>query len=196
MEIFVRPRLKVSFENEDTRKDFSQKFKETWETMITESFLGLPEGTWELFKSEGHSIASILGSIPVDEDGEFYMKPKSGLCRERFIEKVGPQLIRHIQQRIADIFGEDDMGGSFAEYRWLQKHYGITEEEDNIWLDLLYHHQGTLTQTESFQDLEEIEQKAILEFVNDREKAITFLLELSKKYDSVRKKYLKAKNKK
>lgn len=29
-------------------------------------------------------------------------------------------------------------GGSWKEYEWLEKHYGITMEEDNQWLDVLY----------------------------------------------------------
>jgi hypothetical protein len=190
MELLINTRLKVCFENEETEKAFVKRYKASWKGCIKKNFLRQPEGVWEIFHAANHSGSYIFGSIGVDDEGWFYAKPKSGLCRKKHLEQVRPQFVRHIIKRITEIFGESGNDGSDEAYAWLYNMYGITEEEDNRWTDILLDGLGELTADSlSSEGIDESEQTKILNFVKDEESSVSFLLSLMEKYDRMDGKY-------
>lgn len=188
MELIVRPRLTVCFESEQVEQDFIKEYGEKWKDVIKRNFYRQPEGVWELFHLKDHQGSDRLGSIILDDIG-FLVKPKSGPCRKRYLEEMRSSFMRQVSWKLESIFGKDGNDGSFKSYRWLLKTYGVTEEEDNSWIDLVYYFKGILEETDSFDALEQDHKKQILDFVRDDEATVSFLIMLLDKYESSNKKY-------
>jgi hypothetical protein len=47
------------------------------------------------------------------------------------------EIISEIIDKIGRIFGVNGFGGTTEEYAWLLNKYGVTEEEDNSWIDII-----------------------------------------------------------
>lgn len=94
--------------------------------------------------------------------------------REALIEAVFDEMER--------VWGQEGFGGEFEAYDWLLQHYGISEEEDNRWLDILAYDTGELVIEEY--GLEEEEEEAMLSFLENDDAVNQFLTVLLQKYRS------------
>lgn len=178
----------IVFSNEEAKSIFINLFGTDLNQVAKDNLIGQLGGIWEVIKPTT-SVVSILGCIPLDEFGEIYLRPKFGKCRVKYLTEVSPQLIRAIIHRIDEIFGKDGFEGSFDEYDWLIKNYGITEAEDNLWQDILYQYEGILKESGTLDDLEEPYKQQQIDFLADKEACLKFLFELYVKYNSAQKKY-------
>jgi hypothetical protein len=160
-----------------------------WRTAVMRQMRGQTGGHWEVAWGWDVPDFQSLGGIPLSSPDDFIALPMSGDCRAEYLDTVPPQIVKHIVHRLLEIFGKDGPGGSWAEYAWLEENYGISEEDDNKWLDILGYYQGDLQEQPSWDSLTEEEQRDIWDFVSDREKHLPFLFELARKYDAVKKKY-------
>lgn len=70
-----------------------------------------------------------------------------------------------------------DFDGTFEQYAWPETHYGVTEEDDNRWLDILARERG-----EYIQDLTDEQRAEIVRLLNDDEAVRVFLVTLLDKY--------------
>ena len=95
------------------------------------------------------------------------------------------KLLDLIVDQINRIWGGYGFDGSFEEYDWLLEHYGVTEEEDNTYLDVLeYRLDNGFTELSSFYTLDAEEQARVMEFINDDVAVCTSLAALLEKYKS------------
>lgn len=95
------------------------------------------------------------------------------------------ELLNQVVSEIERIWGEDGFSGSFEEYEWLLENYGITEEEDNKYIDILEYDSNEFEDdTSSINDLDEEELKEVMDFVTDDDAVCEFLSALLLKYRS------------
>lgn len=87
------------------------------------------------------------------------------------------ELIDAVLERMERVWGEDGFGGEAEAYDWLQKIYGITEEDDVSWQLILQ---------DSMDDLpeEELEDSELMSFLNYDDAVVQFLKTLLTKYQS------------
>ena len=95
------------------------------------------------------------------------------------------ELLDALVDEIIRIWGDDGFTGDHEQYNWLLQHYGVTEEEDNTYLDILeYREDSGFTPLSSFYTLNPEEQRKIMSFVNDDAAVCKFLAILLDKYKS------------
>jgi hypothetical protein len=190
-EIQITAGKSVKFQSQKVKDDFLKGVGKGWEKVVRDVLRRQPDGTYEVFPGDD-AEESVIGSVPLDSDGDYYIKAHSGICRDAFLAAVPQQFIHHISARLAEIFGDEGMEGTPKEYAWFEKTYGITEEEDNKFLDLVEFYEGSLVDQPSFSALTDGERDEVLKFVNDKEQHFAFLKALSKKVDRSCKTYPKA----
>ena len=183
------PLKEIVFSDEEAKSVFTKPYGTDLNQVAKDNLLGQLSGVWEIVRPTAE--VSILGCIPLDEFGEIYLRPKSGKCRNKYLVNISAQLIRAVSLRISEIYGESGFDGSFEEYDWLLENYGVTEQEDNSWLDILYQHQGVLEESGTLDDLDEPYRQQQIEFLADKEACLKFLFELHLKYSSSKKKHPK-----
>lgn len=104
-------------------------------------------------------------------------------------QKTRSELIESVIAEMARVWGPDGFGGEFEAYEWLQEHFGISEEEDVQWQDVLSEWTGTFE--EDTEDLEEEEKIQAQAFLQDDAAVIAFLETLLRRYQSSDAKYLR-----
>ena len=80
------------------------------------------------------------------------------------------------------VWGEPGFGGEFEAYDWLLENYGITEEDDNRWMDICAQERGELE--DALADLAEQERAEVVAFLADDARVTDFLKELLQRYQS------------
>lgn len=80
------------------------------------------------------------------------------------------------------VWGVPGFGGEFEAYDWLLIHYGITEEDDNTWMDICAQYRDDLHAT--LADLSDQEQAEVVAFLADDARVTDFLEGLLKRYQS------------
>lgn len=86
-------------------------------------------------------------------------------------------LIDAITLEMNRVWGEDGLHGETEEYRWLEEHYGITEEDDVWWQLTIQHHLGDLPE-------EDQEDAEVMNFLSDDVRVEQFLRDLLRRYQS------------
>jgi hypothetical protein len=88
------------------------------------------------------------------------------------------EMIAEIILNIERIFGDNGFGETDREYKWLLETYGVTESEDNSWIDII--------DVEAFEELDPDSQDEaeIIRFLNDPIAVKDFLANLVRKYRS------------
>jgi len=97
-------------------------------------------------------------------------------------EKERSELIELVLTEMTRVWGPEGFGGEFEGYSWLQEHFGISEEEDVQWQDVLSDWAGTLDADTS--DLEEDEKLQVTNFLQDDTAVNAFLESLLQRYRS------------
>jgi DNA polymerase-3 subunit epsilon len=184
-----RTPISVTFEDPETKAAFIKDIGADWERFVIQQLTQQPGGQYKVVCADALPDLEALGCISLGEREEFILLPFSGDCRKQYINLVPPQIIRHIVNRILEIFGADGLEGTTEEYTWLNKNYDISEEYDNIWLDLLGYYQGDLCKQPSFSDMPDDERKKILSFVKNKERHLPFLFDLARKYGASNRKF-------
>lgn len=92
------------------------------------------------------------------------------------------ELIESVLAEMDRVWGPKGFGGEFEAYAWLKAHFGISEEEDVQWQDVLSDWAGTLD--EDTADLEEDEKEQVKAFLQDDSAVTTFLETLLQCYRS------------
>jgi uncharacterized protein YifE (UPF0438 family) len=85
------------------------------------------------------------------------------------------ELIDAIMREMDRVWGSRGLHGTDDEYQWLLEHYGITREEDNRWMDVLYTTTGDLSP-------EQTEDEGRMRFLSDDRAVRAFLEQLLQKY--------------
>jgi hypothetical protein len=188
--------ITIGFRTPETRERLIAELGPAWEKHVRSSLWGQPDGLWEVVDARDVGDLEQLGCIPVFEPEEsgvgwFFLMPVAGHCRGKYLEDVPGQLVNHIVNRILEIFGPDGMEGTTEEYAWLAENYGITEEYDNKWLDILGYYKGDLHEQPSWATLTGEERQEITAFVTDQELHLTFLFDLARRYASGKPRYRK-----
>ena len=80
------------------------------------------------------------------------------------------------------VWGEPGFGGEVEAYSWLLEHYGITEEDDNKWLDICAQDRGELEF--ELEDVTEEQRAEIEAFLADDAQVKDFLEGLLQRYQS------------
>lgn len=80
------------------------------------------------------------------------------------------------------VWGKPGFGGKFEAYGWLLEHYGITEDDDNKWLDVCAQDRGELEH--ALADLTEDQRAEIEEFLANDARVTEFLKGLLQRYQS------------
>ncbi|MCU9528053.1 hypothetical protein [Pseudomonas mosselii] len=93
-----------------------------------------------------------------------------------------PELIESVLAEIDRVWGPEGFGGELEAYSWLQEHFGVSEEEDLQWQDVLSDWAGTLD--EDTADLEEDEKEQVKAFLQDDSTVTAFLETLLQRYKS------------
>lgn len=91
-------------------------------------------------------------------------------------------LIESVLAEMERVWGPEGFGGELEAYAWLKASFGISEEEDLQWQDVLSDWAGTLD--EDTADLEEDEKEQVKAFLQDDPAVITFLETLLQRYRS------------
>jgi hypothetical protein len=86
-----------------------------------------------------------------------------------------PELIDAILAEMSRVWGQDGLGGDFAEYEWLAQTYGITEEEDVQWQVVLRDDMDDLPE-------EDLEDEELMTFLENEPAVLEFLEAFLKKY--------------
>lgn len=86
------------------------------------------------------------------------------------------ELIAEIIKNVERVFGTDGFGGTSEEYGWLLRRCGITEEEDNTWIDII-DFEGSSELDPANED-----EAKIIGFLRDPAAVHRFLAALLKKY--------------
>lgn len=89
-------------------------------------------------------------------------------------------LIESIVTEMERVWGPKGFGGELEAYAWLKDHFGISEEQDVQWQDVLSDWAGTLD--EDTEDLDEGEKEHVKAFLQDDSAVTTFLEVLLQKY--------------
>lgn len=95
---------------------------------------------------------------------------------------VRSELVESVLAEMARVWGAEGFGGELEAYAWLQERFGISEEDDLQWQDVLSDWAGTLD--EDMADLEEEEKKHVKAFLQDDLAVIAFLEMLLQHYKS------------
>ena len=95
---------------------------------------------------------------------------------------IRSELIKSVLAEMDRVWGPDGFGGELEAYGWLQEHFGITEEEDVQWQDVLSDWGGTLD--EDTADLDEDEKEQVEAFLQDDSAVTAFLETLLHRYKS------------
>ncbi|MDD1020144.1 hypothetical protein M5G24_14115 [Pseudomonas sp. TNT2022 ID1048] len=80
------------------------------------------------------------------------------------------------------VWGELGFGGEFEAYDWLLTHYGITQEDDNTWMDICAQDRGELQ--DALADLAEDQRAEVEAFLADDARVTDFLKKLLQRYQS------------
>ncbi|MNF55136.1 hypothetical protein D3C84_365860 [compost metagenome] len=91
-------------------------------------------------------------------------------------------LIESVLAEMNRVWGPEGFGGEFEAYAWLKEHFGISEEEDVQWQDVLSDWAGSLDV--DLEDLDEAEKKRVIAFLQDDSAVMTFLETLLQRYKS------------
>ncbi|WP_262383413.1 hypothetical protein [Pseudomonas sp. WS 5412] len=92
------------------------------------------------------------------------------------------ELFDSVVVEMGRVWGGRGFGGEFEAYDWLLEYYGITEEDDNTWMDICAQYRGELT--EALADLTEQERAEVLAFLADDARVTGFLKGLLQHYQS------------
>ncbi|MHC8403521.1 hypothetical protein ACYZTX_29880 [Pseudomonas sp. MDT1-17] len=96
--------------------------------------------------------------------------------------QIRSELIESVLAEMDRVWGPEGFGGELEAYTWLKAHFGISEEEDVQWQDVLSDWAGTLD--EDTADLEENDKDQVKAFLQDDSAVTTFLEALLKRYRS------------
>ena len=91
-------------------------------------------------------------------------------------------LIESVLAEMNRVWGPEGFGGEFEAYAWLKEHFGISKEEDVQWQDVLSDWAGSLDV--DLEDLDEVEKKRVIAFLQDDSAVMTFLETLLQRYKS------------
>lgn len=91
-------------------------------------------------------------------------------------------LIESVLAEMNRVWGPEGFGGEFEAYAWLKEHFGISEEEDVQWQDVLSDWAGSLDV--DLEDLDEVEKNRVIAFLQDDSAVMTFLETLLQRYKS------------
>ncbi len=177
----------IAFHDTTSENLFQQRYGDGGKAFVKEVLELQAEGLYKVIYTPNLSAHVVEGRFFTQLDDTFTLVPEAGDCAAEHNELIIPILRKIITARILYIF--DDFGGTNDEYLWLRKTYGVTEDEDNRWLDICYNLDGTLTESSDFVGLEKDVKQDILEFVTDKQQVKTFLLRLHDKYFSSNEKY-------
>jgi hypothetical protein len=89
------------------------------------------------------------------------------MCRNKLIDKIKLEMDR--------VWGDEGFDGNIEEYEWLQHHYGISEDEDVQWLNILNY------QMDELED-DDIEDEEKMQFLESDDAVCKFLTVLLQKY--------------
>lgn len=84
-------------------------------------------------------------------------------------------LINALFERMDWVWGEEGFDGEAHEYDWLLANYGITEEEDVMWMLILQHGMDDL-------EPEDRDDKELMAFLEDEPSVVGFLEAFLQKY--------------
>ena len=188
--------ITIGFRTPETRERLIAEHGPAWEKHVRSSLSGQPGGLWEVVDARDGDDLDILGCIPVFKPqeagvGPFILMPVAGPCREEYLAEAPRQMVDHIVDRILEIFGPEGMEGTTEEYVWLEANYGVTEEDDNKWLDILGHYEGSPHEQPSWATLTDEERQEVMAFVTDQELHLPFLFNLARRYDAGKSRYRK-----
>jgi len=91
-------------------------------------------------------------------------------------------LIESVLAELDRVWGPEGFGGESEAYAWLKEHFGISEEEDLQWQDVLSDWAGSLDV--DLEDLDEAEKERVIAFLQDEPAVTTFLEALLQRYKS------------
>lgn len=91
-------------------------------------------------------------------------------------------LIESVLAEMDRVWGPEGVGGESEAYAWLKEHFGISEEEDLQWQDVLSDWAGSLDV--DLEDLDEAEKERVIAFLQDDPSVTTFLEALLQRYKS------------
>lgn len=92
------------------------------------------------------------------------------------------ELIESVLAEMDRVWGPEGFGGEFEAYAWLKTNFGISEEDDVQWQDVLSDWGGTLD--EDTADLDEDEKAQVEAFLQDDSAVTAFLETLLHRYKS------------
>lgn len=92
------------------------------------------------------------------------------------------ELIESVLAEMDRVWGSEGFGGEFEAYAWLKEHFGISEDEDVKWQDVLSDWAGSLDV--DLEDLDETEKERVIAFLQDDSAVTTFLEALLQRYKS------------
>jgi hypothetical protein len=94
-------------------------------------------------------------------------------------------IIDQISEEMKRIWGGDDaFEGTEAEYAWLSDNYGVSEEDDVHWVNVIMHHSGDMATLLAAYPEGDEEREDLLAFLEDPEAVYAFLQSLLKRYQS------------
>ncbi|MDD1149813.1 hypothetical protein M5G25_16105 [Pseudomonas sp. TNT2022 ID357] len=99
------------------------------------------------------------------------------------------ELIELVLAEMDRVWGPEGFGGEIEAYAWLKAHFGISEEEDVQWQDVLSDWAGTFD--EDTADLEENERERVKAFLQDDSSVTAFLETLLHRYKNTDVTYLR-----
>lgn len=91
-------------------------------------------------------------------------------------------LINDIFERMDAVWGEEGFDGTQQEYDWLLANYGITDEEDVMWMLILQHGMDDL-------EPEDRDDEELMTFLENEQSVVEFLEHFLQKYQSSDKVY-------
>ena len=95
---------------------------------------------------------------------------------------IRSELIESVLAEMKRVWGANGFGGEVEAYAWLKTNFGISEEDDVQWQDVLSDWGGTLD--EDTADLDEDEKKQVEVFLQDDSAVTAFLETLLHRYKS------------
>lgn len=87
------------------------------------------------------------------------------------------ELINAIFERMDVVWGEEGFDGEAQEYDWLLANYGITDEEDVMWMLILQHGMEDL-------ESEDRDDEELMTFLENEQAVVGFLESFLQKYQS------------
>ncbi|WLG83710.1 hypothetical protein PSH97_21805 [Pseudomonas cucumis] len=95
---------------------------------------------------------------------------------------IRSELIESVLAEMDRVWGPEGFGGEFEAYAWLKEHFGISEDEDVKWQNVLSDWAGSLDG--DLEDLDETEKERVIAFLQDDSAVTTFLEALLQRYKS------------